>query len=383
MSLQPVTILGAGPSGLSAAIELARNDVPVTVYEQHHRVGRRFHGDYQGFENWTTEQDVLDWLEEIGIALDCPIGPVEEVTLVDPTLRPTRVRARRPLLYLVKRGSEPDSLDRALLAQAHALGVRVVFGRRVRPERLDGPVIVATGPRETQAVVAGIIAETSHADQIVAIAHDSLAPKCYAYCVIWQGRATVAAALARDFHLAWPCFERAKRAFAQLGLHDFRRPRRFGGRANIFLRDALSENGRVYVGEAAGLQDFLLGFGMRYALLSGHLAARSLLTGKPYEQLLARHLGDGFRAGFVNRMLYNRIGNAGYRFLIRWLSRAPDVSDWARRVYSFTPLHRALWPVAKATARRADGGEETGRPGVGPRATRRPADLEGAAPRAI
>jgi flavin-dependent dehydrogenase len=340
---------------LSAAIELARNGVRVTVYEQHRQVGARFHGDFQGFENWTTKEDVLSWLEKIGITLRCPLGPMREVTLVDPTLQPSRVGGERPLLYLIKRGSEPDSLDQSLLAEARALGVRVEFGRRVRPEALSGPVIVATGPQDTQAVVAGIIAETSHPDQVVAIARDSLAPKCYAYCVIWRGRATVAAALARDFQMAWPCFERARAAFAELGLSDFRRERRFGGRANICLGRALEEQGRLYVGEAAGLQDYFLGFGLRYALLSGHLAARALLTGEPYAELVSRRLRDGFRAGFVNRMLYNRLGDPGYRWAIRWVSRAPNVVEWARRVYSLTPLHRLLWPLAQTAARRSDG----------------------------
>ena len=357
----PVSVVGGGPSGLAAAIELARHDIPVTVYEQRREVGSRFHGDFQGIENWTTQEDALSHLRRLGIPLDCPYKPMDEVTLVDPTLQRWPVRGDRPLLYLVKRGTEADSLDRSLKATADALGVQFQFGKRVAPEELTGPVIVATGPRGTQAVVAGIIAETSHPDQIVAIAQDSLAPKCYAYCVIWGGRATVAAALARDFHKAWPCFERTRAAFAELGLSDFRNERRFGGRANICHGRVLEERDRLYVGEAAGLQDYFLGFGMRYALLSGHLAAQSLMTGESYASLVSRWLGKGFRAGFVNRLFYNVLGDRGYGWVIRWANRSPHVHARARRVYSLTPLHRALWPVAKALARRNGGSLSVGK----------------------
>jgi len=41
----------------------------------------------------------------------------------------------------------------------------------------------------------------------------------------------------------------------------------------------VDRSGRLYVGEAAGLQDPAWGFGLRYALESGALAARCLLEG--------------------------------------------------------------------------------------------------------
>lgn len=351
-----VSVVGAGPSGLAAAIELARNGVPVTVYEARARVGGRFHGDLQGIENWTTEEDALPWLERLGIGAVCPHRPTREVILVGPDLVPHTVRGDRPLLYIVERGPGSGSLDRGLLARAESLGVRFRFRRPVRPDELEGPVIAATGPRGTRAVVAGIVARTSHPDQVVAIARDDLAPKCYAYCVVWDGRATLASALARDFSSAWHRFERARAAFARLGLSDFRQERRFGGRADVSLGRTLEDDGCLTVGEAAGLQDYFLGFGLRYAMLSGHLAARSLLTGEPYPDLVARALGSRFRAGFVNRLLYDHLGDPGYLHFIRWVIRSEDVRARARRVYSLTPLHRALWPVARVLARRRGGG---------------------------
>ncbi|MEJ2215174.1 MAG: FAD-dependent oxidoreductase [Gemmatimonadota bacterium] len=348
--LDHVSVVGAGPSGLAAAIALARRGIRVTVYERHRQVGGRFHGDFQGLENWTTEVDVLEWLAGLGIEPTFPHRPMDAITLVGPDLRAAPARSDRPLLYVVQRGPQPGSLDRALRARAEELGITIRFGQAVQPKSLPGPVIVATGPHGTQAVVAGVLAETSHPDQVVVIAKNALAPKCYAYCVIWNGRATVATALATDFPRAWSCFQLARDAFARVGLTDFRNERRFGGRANITLGRPLQEGPRLYVGEAAGLQDYFLGFGLRYAVGSANLAAEALVGGVAYPKLVARKLGGRFHAGFVNRMLYNHIGDPGYRCLFRWLGRAPNPGARARMVYSFTPLHRLLWPVAQGLA---------------------------------
>lgn len=348
-----VSVVGAGPAGLAAAIELARNGVDVVVYEQRSEVGRRFHGDFQGLENWTTEDDVGVWLARLGIAMDFPHRPIESITLVTPELEPYRVRDDRPLLYLVRRGPQSDTLDQGLKTQSERLGVRICFERRVSPATHSGPIIWATGPTTTQAVVAGVLAKTSHPDQVLAIACNALAPRCYAYCVIWNGRATLATALATRFGDAWRCFERARQAFARLGLSDFRDECRFGGRANIAVGRRFQRGEEFWVGEAAGLQDYLLGFGLRYAILSGHLAARALLAGTSYRELLERHLGRQFRAGLANRLLYNRAGDRGYRYLIRWVSRATSVRSLARRVYAMTPFHRVIYPLAWVAAPRA------------------------------
>ncbi len=53
-----INVIGAGPAGLVAAINLAKADFAVMLHESAPSVGHRFHGDFQGIENWTTEDDV-------------------------------------------------------------------------------------------------------------------------------------------------------------------------------------------------------------------------------------------------------------------------------------------------------------------------------------
>jgi hypothetical protein len=90
---------------------------------------------------------------------------------------------------------------------------------------------------------------------------------------------------------------------------------------------------------------------LRYAFASGHLAARALLTGEPYDELVNRELRGGVRAGFVNRLVYEHLGRGGYRRFVRWLGSARDVRRRAGVLYAFTPLHRLLWPLARVAVR--------------------------------
>lgn len=60
--MKQIKILGAGISGLTAAINLAKAGYKVDVYERNKDVGMRFGGDLQGLENWSDKEDVLEML---------------------------------------------------------------------------------------------------------------------------------------------------------------------------------------------------------------------------------------------------------------------------------------------------------------------------------
>lgn len=58
-----IEISGAGPAGLAAALAITAAGLHALVYEKRPVVGSRFHGDFQGLENWTTREDVLEELD--------------------------------------------------------------------------------------------------------------------------------------------------------------------------------------------------------------------------------------------------------------------------------------------------------------------------------
>ncbi|HHZ74004.1 MAG TPA: NAD(P)/FAD-dependent oxidoreductase, partial [Candidatus Poseidoniales archaeon] len=63
----PIQIMGAGLSGLAAAIILAKAGREVHVHDIRNDSGARFDGDFQGIENWTSDEDFLDEMREWGI----------------------------------------------------------------------------------------------------------------------------------------------------------------------------------------------------------------------------------------------------------------------------------------------------------------------------
>lgn len=99
------------------------------------------------------------------------------------------------------------------------------------------------------------------------------------------------------------------------------------GGAGNFLIPACAVTGiHPVVGEEAVFQDFLRGFGMRCTILSGVLAARSLLEGKDYNLFWRRELWPPIWSSMVNGAIVAMLGNKGYRWVLQKnLARGWDV----------------------------------------------------------
>lgn len=347
-----LTIVGAGPSGLAAAIAANAAGRPAHVYERRREIGGRFHGDFQGLENWTTEADVLDELGAAGIAASFEHTPFRELTMFDRDGRAATCRSDRPIWYQVRRGTDAGTLDQALEVQARAAGVTIETGRDVRT--LPGGGIVAHGPHRADAIAVGYVFSTSAANAAYAAVDDALAPAGYSYLLICNGRGTIASCMFDDFHNERTYLERTVDFFDRtvgLAMAD---PHRFGGFGNMALGAPLRRGNIVFTGEAAGLQDALFGFGMRYALMSGHLAGRAMAAGNPdgYVSACRRRLLPGVRTSFVNRALYARGGARGYQALISRVAGTRDVRAWLRRYYTGHWWTRLAYPLALADVRR-------------------------------
>lgn len=343
-SLDDITVVGAGPSGLACAIVLARAGRKVVVREWHGDVGHRFHDDFQGLENWSRPEDVLAEMTAAGIAPDFEHHPFDSGTVFDPRGRRYPVRGKRPLFYLVRRGQAAGTLDRALLDQARAAGAEVRFNDRVR--ELDAPGVLSTGPRQAGIIAVGHVFETDMPDGAwLALGH-RLAPGGYAYLLVQGGRGTVATCLFTGFRDQAKYLAATEGFFTRnVGL-QMRNPRPFGGFGNMRLAETAVQGGHPVIGEQAGFQDALAGFGMRYAIRSGVLAARAIIDGSDYAALWQHELAPWLQAGIVNRFVFNLAGEVGMTLAFKKLAKR-DAGQLLERTYRLSWPKRLLLPLAR------------------------------------
>ena len=345
----PTRILGAGPAGLAAAITLARAGRSVDIFERRRACGARFNGDLQGLENWSSGVDAITELRDNGIVPDFHHTPVSRAVQTN-GLRDDDLTFDRPGLYLLKRGTATDTLDQSLKRQADAAGARLHFGTSIDPDSAD---IIATGPRGRTifAVDRGIVFDTDSPDCAVVLMNDRAAANGYGYLLVSGGYGCLCTMLFEDFPSIHQRLAYTRQLLtARYGI-TVRHARPAGGVGHFALHSAFRSGTALRVGEAAGLQDFLWGFGIRTALRSGIAAAHCLLEGRDWQADASRRFGEPLRASIVNRFLFDTLRHGQYALLMA-LFRLGGPYNLLHAMWRLNPLHRALFPAARAYVRR-------------------------------
>ena len=312
-----IIIAGGGLSGLATAVLLARRGLQVRVHDRRRGGGGRFSGGWQVLENGTTRQDALAELTVLGFPGSPPVIPVHRALLLDSFGGRHEVYSREPYTYFVRRGPEA-SLDSWLRTQALDAGVELAEGAAA-PADAD---VVATGPRQADGVAREVVFSSDLPDTVAVLFDPTITPTGYAYLFCLQGHATFGVAQVRGVaglpgaaERAWQVFRRELGAFA---VADRCRGGQF---MNFFLPGSLQDGqGRWYVGEAAGVQDFLYGLGNRLALRSAALAADGL-QGRWDEKRFRSMVVTPMRTTVALRVLYEALGRKGWRSFCSVASR--------------------------------------------------------------
>ncbi|MGA8808351.1 MAG: hypothetical protein WB973_10775, partial [Thermoanaerobaculia bacterium] len=258
------------------------------------------------------------------------------------------IRSKEPYGWFIHRGAEEGTLDRGLLAQARQVGAKVIFNSRLSADRAH---IVATGPASPDGLAKEMTWRSSDDELIDVYFNHKLSPGGYSYLFILDGVATFGCAIVADFKQIDSYFDHSLAAAQRL--HHFHVPadaRTGYSYMNFHLKQAATSNGARFVGEAAGFQDYLFGLGIRYALTSGSLAARSILEERDYDELWKSELGAKQKTSLVNRFLYESGGNFGLSMFVRQAARAKDfhhyLSGWHRTTWwksLLSPVVRRVW----------------------------------------
>tara|TARA_B100002003_G_scaffold13251_1_gene11243 strand:+ start:340 stop:1566 length:1227 start_codon:yes stop_codon:yes gene_type:complete len=345
----PVHILGAGLSGLAAATYLAKAGREVHVHEIRSDSGARFDGDFQGIENWTSDSDFFDEM------LDWDFDPeqfksdaFDVIDLVHPDDEITQPRTSGVAFRVVERGTAEHCIDQGFKRMALAAGAEIHYDTRREPGDCH---IVAAGPKETSAVAYGEIFRTDHPNHVTFQLNDKLAPGAYSYLIIIDGIGLISTCLWRQQKKTSRYLNETIAWYEQH--YDLnRRPiKRVGGKGDFGLPTRYIHEGRYYVGEAGGLQDCMWGFGMRYAITSGVLAAKSILGECDYEVEVRGRLLPLVRTSAINRFLMNRVGDRGFKMVANhWMrdqEKKGDGMAFMRWLYNPGLGRRVLWPLVR------------------------------------
>lgn len=310
-----IKILGSGPAGMAAAINLAKNGFNVVVYEQRERPGAHFCSGWQILENYSSDNDALKELESMNINPEFFYKPESNIDFFDSRLRRFPLRGKKPFGYFLKRGTDTDTLDTALYNQAQNAGVEFHFRTRINAQKAD---IIAGGSVHAAGITKEVVFESDTKDILMTILDNYLTPLGFSYMFIINGHGTIGTAVLRDFKHINGFAESVVLRFQQLLNFDMRRVRESVSPVGFFIPKTAVVNNKLYAGEAAGFQDYLFGLGIRRSIQSGYLAAKSLIDGIHYDILWRKKFGALLTGSILNRFIYEKCGNTGYTILLRF-----------------------------------------------------------------
>ena len=125
--------------------------------------------------------------------------------------------------------------------------------------------------------------------------------------------------------------------------------KRVGGKGDFTINSNYLQDGRYYVGESGGLQDFMWGFGMRMAVWSGVLAAKDILGESSYESEVRKQLLPYVKTSVANRWLMNRVGDRSFKLMCnRWMKDQRKRGDglvWIGKLFRPTVLKNLLFRI--------------------------------------
>ena len=348
-----ISIIGAGLSGLTAGIALAKAGYKFKIFEKNDIVGKRFHNDYQGLENWMYKKDGIEYLKEMGLELNFPYYPVNELNIIGLDGTAKNIKFAKNIFYLVKRGVGQDTLDQGLFHQAIANGVEIIFNSP--KNHLNFGEIIAQGyfpDKFTDALAYGYTFPLNKPNQAWVIVNDKIAPDGYNYCLIANGWATLTICIFKNYTKSQEYLKKTLETFEKQIGFKMQPAKNFGGTSNSFFMKKANFNKRLYVGEAAGFIDGMWGFGMKFAIMSGYLAAKSIIDHTNYEKLLKKELYPKIKASLVNRWFYKILGQRSYKFIIKRMDNPSSFLATLHKISSYSWFHKLALPFAWLSLRK-------------------------------
>lgn len=348
MKSKPVKILGAGLSGLTCAINLARAGCSVEVYERCSKVGGYYKQNPQMLPNWFAKQDVIEELEACGIKIRW-LNKIKQVEICLKSQKVVIYGKDKPVGYTILRGGD-GSFEQDFARQAESLGVKIITNC---DENVQADVI-AIGVSKILTVGYGQVFKGSFDPEKLKVVFNPDWCPSVGYCYFFPHSREVATVktsktLKDEGVDVKKNLEEFKKQY--LGekirqenfLYDFGTKRSFS-----IPKTAKTAGNALLIGEAAGFQDELFRFGMRYAIISGFLAAESIIKGLDYDKLWKKRLMGEFKRTARVRRIFSDFKKKGIASLSDELEVYINIKKFKKIWLSpITSLFFGLYPLYK------------------------------------
>jgi flavin-dependent dehydrogenase len=315
-----VKILGAGLSGLTAAALLAKEGKKAAVHEKAESVGKVV-DDVQAIRNYEHDYDILDFFKKEGIVVK-HAKPIYKIVKYAPSGKSMTVHSEnsKPIFYSVKRGADKSSVEMQMYNKALDNGASVKFDAKEDIKKTDAD-IVSVGPLYNNIWAFGGVYEVPDIDPetILFFMDNDYCPKGYIYAVPYGKNELTIAATTFDIKCKLPelfsKFTKENKVIKEI-LDGAKFLRYTSGYSYSNIPISAEINGRRIVGSSAGFLDPSRGFGIKYALWSGILAAKSILDNASYDTLWREAFEKEFLDSMKRRFLLEKMSNEDYEKLI-------------------------------------------------------------------
>jgi flavin-dependent dehydrogenase len=320
-----IEILGGGVSGLTAAIILSKNGFKVKVYERENKIGKK-HNHISAVRNYEKK----DWLEKIKkMGLDLiPSKTIKTVIRHSPSGFISKTLSERPIFYMFNRGMRKKSLEKQLLEQALKNNVEIIYN-----SNKDKATIIATGVKKANIFACGKIYK-GKIDCVHLFYNNIYAPKGY-LCILPSKDEFEVLAVGFDkneFLTLEKKFEDAikKDDILMNVIKNCEVIEEVKGYGNYFNPIGY-KNGYYYVGEAGGFQDASRGFGIWYAILTGYLAALSIVKKTDYNKKWQNLLSKEVKENIKRRKMFNQLSNKDFDIMVKKMGKKISLEGYIKK----------------------------------------------------
>jgi flavin-dependent dehydrogenase len=311
-----IRILGAGISGMVAAITLARKGFEVEIFEKRPRIGSFFERDIHSLRNYFYDYDVIEKYKGLGIEIPY-VYPIFKELRFSPSLKKVEIYSEgKPLFYNFIRGyKDKRSLDVVLYKTAKKLGVKFYFNRNLTEDEGD---IIATGACSIKNIGYGEYYNVSRSNinANYIFLDNRYSPNEYSCILPFKNETAIILGSTKKEtkESLKKKFDRLKNdnPFVKKIIKKAKFKNEIFGFAFYALPRTAIKNNKLYIGEAAGFLDAATGFGTHYAILSGYLAANSIIENEDYNNLWKNAFGEELKAQYLKRMELQKFNNKDY-----------------------------------------------------------------------